>query len=152
MIPNARTAALALLALALAACSQEGPRAPAPFDRAAAEAELLAWARQRFNAEGASLIEPVSTFFGDYSGDGREDALLVAYYDMGGSGAGVGMALFRNRDGRMTHERDVEDVFGMEPRDVRFSPGRIMLTTTMPGPDDPHCCPTQPREWVINTE
>jgi hypothetical protein len=150
-----RTLALVVAALALAACSRGAPAdaaARVAFDRAAAEAELLAWARGKYNSDGMGLIEPVDTFFGDYSGDGQPDALVVSYYDMGGSGAGVGVALFRNDAGRMVHQRDVEDVFGQEPREVRFERGRITLTTTVAGPDDPHCCPTEPRQWTINTE
>lgn len=155
---------IACAALALAACSPAADKgatagdasaaageaeagAVAGFDQAAAEAELLAWARGLY---GTQLIEPLNTFFGDYTGDGANDALAFAYYDVGGSGAMLNVSIFRNEDGRMVHEKQVE-VFGAEPRDAAFSAGQIKVTTLMPGPNDAHCCPTQPREWTVAT-
>jgi hypothetical protein len=38
----------------------------------------------------------------------------------------------------------------MEPRDVTFLPDRIELTTTMPKPEDPRCCPTGTASWSID--
>lgn len=109
---------------------------------------ITAWYRQQ---HGVALIEPVQIFYGDFSGDGAADALAFGYFDMGGSGAGLSVALFRNQSGQMSLVRTVDDVFGMEPRDVAFSPGQITLTTTMPRPGDPHCCPTGEQTWTIDT-
>jgi hypothetical protein len=44
----------------------------------------------------------------------------------------------------------VREVYGMEPRDVGFLPDRIELTTTMPKPGDPRCCPTGSARWSID--
>lgn len=124
-----------------AAQTAEGPPA-------GAEDAITTWYRAQF---GVDLIEPVDIFYGDFSGDGAPDALAFGYFQMGGSGAGLSVALFRNQAGRMTFARAVDDVYGMEPRDVAFSTGQITLTTTMPRPGDPHCCPTGSQNWTINT-
>lgn len=149
-----RAACLAV-ALAAAACSPAG-ESPASGEAAAqtaaapadAEETITAWYRGQ---HGVSLIEPVQIFYGDFSDDGAADALAFGYFDMGGSGAGLSIALFRNQSGRMTFARTVDDVFGMEPRNVAFAPGRITLTTTMPRPGDPHCCPTGEQDWTVST-
>lgn len=44
----------------------------------------------------------------------------------------------------------VADLFGHNPRDVVFEGGFAMMTTTMPGPNDPRCCPTVPTRWRID--
>ncbi len=153
---------LAIVAAALAACSPQsgGPNATSgeaaaqtaarAFDQSAAEAQITAWARGQFNAEGTGLIEPVASFFGDFTGDGAPDAIAFSYIDTGGSAANLDVSLFRNDAGHMTHVRQVE-VWGQEPRDVAFSVGRITLTTTMPKPGDPHCCPTGSQQWTVAT-
>lgn len=150
---------LSIAMAALAACSP-APSAETASGEAAAETAvatapegaedaIIAWYRAQ---HGVSLIEPVNIFYGDYSGDGAADALAFGYFDMGGSGAGLSVALFRNDGGRMTFARRVDDVYGMEPRNVAFAPGRITLTTTMPRPGDPHCCPTGQQDWTIAAE
>ncbi len=120
-------------------------KATAPAD---ADATIIAWARAQ---AGASLIEPVTIFHGDFTGDDAPDALAWIDYDSGGSSANHLVALFRNNGGRMTHLRNDETVYGSEPRNVLFATGRISLTTTMPRPGDPHCCPTGSEDWTINT-
>jgi hypothetical protein len=155
------------MSFALLACSPPtapgadkagAPEASAPADAAAAavssteppagaEDAIKAWARAQ---HGTSLIEPVDIFYGDFTGDGAADALAFASFEMGGSGAGLSVALFRNEGGRMAFMRTDDTVFGSEPRNVRFATGRITLTTTMPKPGDPHCCPTGEQDWAIN--
>jgi hypothetical protein len=44
----------------------------------------------------------------------------------------------------------VAEVFGQEPRDAAFLADRIEVTTTMPKPDDPRCCPTGASRWIID--
>jgi hypothetical protein len=159
-----------IVALALAACGEqkpaEGARAPvvsmapqdasenapaAAPDEAAFDAEILSWARSIYNIDGPNLIEPIDTFYGDFNGDGAPDGLAFAYFDIGGSGAGLDVSLFENRDGHMAHLRRVDEVLGQEPRGARFERGRIFVTTTVLGPGDPRCCPTKAHEWTIAT-
>ncbi|MGE0829763.1 MAG: hypothetical protein AB7O04_10475 [Hyphomonadaceae bacterium] len=125
--------------------AQAGEAQAAEGGPAGGEAIITAWARQH---EG--LIEPVDMFFGDFTGDGAADAIAFAYVATGGSSANLVIGLFRNEGGRLAFWRTDETVYGMEPRDVAFAPGRITLTTTMPRPGDPHCCPTGSQTWTID--
>lgn len=43
-----------------------------------------------------------------------------------------------------------ENIFGHEPRDPYFTQSFAEITTNMPGPDDPRCCPTVPTRWRID--
>ena len=149
-------------ALALSACSPpqsaktaESPapaapaavQAPAAAPTGASEA-ITAWYRQRL---GASLIEPVEVFYGDFSGDGAADALAWGYFNTDGNMTDHVLALFRGDGGAMVFVRTEDIVQGSEPRDVSFGAGRITLTTKVPLPSDPGCCPTGSQEWTVDT-
>lgn len=79
-------------------------------------------------------------------------ALGIAYVHIPGSAGSVslGAALFAKGATGWAPERPVTGLFGFSPRDHRFLADRIELTTTMAGPDDPRCCPTQPARWSID--
>ena len=62
----------------------------------------------------------------------------------------LNVGLFRRGASGWSYAGPVE-VFGWDPRDARFSPGRIELTTTTLGPGEPRCCPTAVTQWVIDT-
>jgi len=155
---------LALCAVTLAACAESvdgtsgdgtgagphgGSTAATGTPPAGADNAILAWARLKY---GANLHEPVQTFFGDFTGDGVADALAWVLFSSGGNSDMLTVALFRNEGGRMVYHRSADDVFGAEPRNIVFAPGRITLTSTMPQPDDPRCCPTGSQDWVIDTK
>jgi hypothetical protein len=147
---------LALLAGVFFAACTSAERSAA-IQPPGADAAITAWARARARTHastlpGTTLIEPVDILYGDFTGDGQADALAFAYFDVGGSAAHLIVTLFRHEDGRMTFMRTVDDVYGLEPRNARFSKGRIVLTTTVPNPGDPHCCPTGSQDWTIRTE
>jgi len=101
----------------------------------------------------AANLLAAHVFYGDFTGDGADDALAVIYSHIEGSASGfdITVATFRNEGGRFVHHRDHADVFGTSPRNVRFSAGRIELTTAMPRPGDARCCPTGQRRWTIAT-
>lgn len=44
----------------------------------------------------------------------------------------------------------VQGLFGNSPREVTFAPTHIDITTTMLGPGEPRCCPTQVTRWRID--
>ena len=46
--------------------------------------------------------------------------------------------------------QEIFEIFGDAPRDVTFSQGKIEVTTTMPKPGDPRCCPTGSARWTID--
>lgn len=79
----------------------------------------------------------------------RDVALAIAHYPGGGNSAMIAAGLFRIEGGQMSLIGPVE-IFGEEPRDVKFSKGKIEVTTTMPRPDDPRCCPTGSARWIID--
>lgn len=111
------------------------------------DATILAWAHELHG-------DPVhaQTFYGDFTGDGLDDALAWILYPSGGNSEFLEVALFRNEGGRMVFYRSIDNIVGGNPRDVVFERGRITLTTTMPKPGDPRCCPTGSRNWAIDTK
>jgi hypothetical protein len=128
-----------------------GPPGVAPIGAApaGAEGQIRAWARRVY---GANLVEPISMFFGDFTGDGVPDALVFAYAETGGSAVDLKVALFRNLQGRMVYWREHNEVRGFEPRDVRFSQGAVTVTTKVLRAGDARCCPTGSRTWMINAQ
>src|SRR5262245_5164770 len=155
-----RRLALPVALAALLSCSPpqsaKAPEAPAvaaaapaaPVEApAGAATSITAWYRQRL---GATLIEPVDIFYGDFTGDGAPDALAWGYFNTDGNMTDHVLALFRNDAGAMTFVREDASVQGSEPRDVAFAPGRVTLTTKVALPSDPGCCPTGSQDWVIN--
>lgn len=79
----------------------------------------------------------------------QDVALAIASYPGGGNSAMIAAGLFRIDGGKISLIGPVE-IFGDAPRDVKFSQGKIEVTTTMPKPDDPHCCPTGSARWTID--
>ncbi len=154
---------LVFSALVLAACAQLsggifGDNADLTLDKASAETTgrkpawdnaILTWAPQQY---GSSLYEPVQIFYGDFTDDEATDALAWVMFPSGGNSDMLNVALFRNESGVMVYFRSADDIFGIDPRNVSFTPGRITLTSTMPRPGDPRCCPTGSQNWVIDTK
>lgn len=93
-------------------------------------------------------------FFGDYDGDGQRDALAFVYYDdgEGGNSAYLKVAVFHGEKGGFRFVKIANDVFGQEPRNARFGQGAIEITTTTTGPNDPRCCPTLVKRYVIRAD
>lgn len=44
----------------------------------------------------------------------------------------------------------VQGVFGQSPRDAAYGTGFVDVTTTVLGPNEPRCCPTQAARWRID--
>ena len=63
---------------------------------------------------------------------------------------GIAVGRFVRVQGGWAFADRVENIFGHNPRDAVFLPGAVQLTTTMPGPNDPRCCPTLPVRWQID--
>ena len=154
-----KSRALALGVVALLACSPSANHAEgeaiATDDSntgtsapAGAEDEIRAWAFERHGGD----TQIFQIFFGDFTGDGAPDALAWVLYPTGGNSSALDAELFRNENGRMVYLRSAAEVFGSRPRDVAFAPGRITLTTTMPRPGEPRCCPSGSQNWTIETK
>lgn len=116
---------------------------------AGAAAAITAWAVERHGAD--RIVQPVQAFYGDFTGDGVSDALAWVLYTSGGNSMSLDVALFRNEGGATRYYRSAANVFGGDPRNVVFAPGRVTLTSTMPRPEDPRCCPTGSQDWIIDT-
>lgn len=133
----------------LMACSPATEEVSSDRAGVAPDDAILAWAREQ---HGEHVYYPVQTFYGDFTGDGLDDALAWVLYPSGGNSDFLDVALFHNEGGLMNYYRSVDNVFGGNPRDVVFEQGRITLTTTMPKPGDPRCCPTGSSTWMIDTK
>ncbi|MBC7158365.1 MAG: hypothetical protein H5U20_12790 [Rhodobacteraceae bacterium] len=148
-----RTAALTLAALLAATlagpvAAQTAPAQPAPAQAewgdlaatmAAALGDPAGW-------EGGAFWMP------DAAEPGRaREALAIVYPYIEGSAGSVGIevAHFVRQGGGFAAAGRVQGLFGQSPRDIRFHPDRIELTTTMPNPGDPRCCPTGTARWAI---
>lgn len=77
---------------------------------------------------------------------------VVYEYIEGSAGStSIAVGLFlKQPQGHWGFAGTVADLFGHDPRDVVFDGAYAMMTTTMPGPNDARCCPTQPTRWRID--
>jgi hypothetical protein len=80
------------------------------------------------------------------------EAIGVAYLPIVGAAGNVDIAVGYYTRGRQGFAlaAPVSGLFGQEPREPSFLPDRIELTTTMPRPEDPRCCPTGTARWSID--
>ncbi|MBJ6124036.1 SH3 domain-containing protein [Microvirga splendida] len=95
----------------------------------------------------------VSVFYGDLTGQGTNDAISLIYSPFeGGNSMELHTWVWREINGTYKLARIVKinELFGESPRNVKFSPGRISVTTTVPKPDDPRCCPTGVKTFTIS--
>ena len=98
------------------------------------------------------LPTPIA-FYGDFNGDGQEDAVVFVYSDIEGAAGNFDLkvALFEGANGKYRFMRYAPEVYGLDPRDAKFSNGLVEITTTMPRPNDPRCCPTGSERYAIST-
>ena len=96
----------------------------------------------RRNDVGAPVMAHV--FYGDMTGIGTEDAIAFLYHPSGGNSDVLITWIWRDTENgyELARAPSIEEVFGLDPRNVRFSPGRIEVTTTVMKPGDPRCCPS----------
>ena len=96
----------------------------------------------RRNDFGAPVMAHV--FYGDLTGIGTEDAIAFLYHPSGGNSDVLTTWIWRDTENgyELARAPSIVEVFGLDPRNVRFSPGRIEVTTTVMKPGDPRCCPS----------
>lgn len=63
---------------------------------------------------------------------------------------GISVGYYMRVEGSWAFAGQIAGLFGHNPRDTVYSAGAVQLTTTMPGPNDPRCCPTQAARWHID--
>lgn len=78
------------------------------------------------------------------------EAIGVAYVEIPGAAGNTNIVVGYYRDGAFVGP--VSDLFGQDPREPRFLPDYIEIATTMLGPDDPRCCPSQTARWAIDRQ
>jgi len=96
------------------------------------------------------MPKPVS-FYGDFDGDGQEDAVVFIYSTIEGAAGNFDLkvALFRGDAGKFRFLSYAKNVFGSEPRNAKFEKGKVLIITTMPKQGDPRCCPTGSKRYTI---
>lgn len=79
-------------------------------------------------------------------------AIGIAYIHIPGSAGSVsiGAGIFRAGANGWQMTTPVTSLFGNEPRAPLFQNGQVQLLTTMLGPGEPRCCPTQEAMWRID--
>jgi hypothetical protein len=101
--------------------------------------------------ERANLLPGSRITYGDFTGDGRPDAVAIVYFGFeGGNGFGLTTLLLENTPGGFAVISRPDGVAGQSPRNFRFARGRVTFITTTPRPGDPRCCPTGQREWTLD--
>lgn len=116
-----------------------------------ARAELRSFAQR----QKAMLHLPGQiAFYGDFTGDGQEDAVLFIYADIPGAAGNFSLkvALFRGEGGKYRFLRYASGVYGTEPRDAKFSKGKVEVTLATLRPTDARCCPTGSKRYSIDAQ
>lgn len=101
-------------------------------------------------------LSPTDTMEGGtwFTNEGATYALGVIYVHIPGSAGSVSIhaGVYGFFDSGWVKLKDVQGLFGSSPADPQFLAERVELTTLMPGPDDPRCCPTLRVRWSIDLE
>ncbi|MFZ1728238.1 MAG: hypothetical protein WAU13_16465 [Albidovulum sp.] len=79
------------------------------------------------------------------------EAIGIIYPAIVGSAGSVSIAVghFTRIEAGFTRDAIITNLFGNNPRDARFFPDRIEITTDVLGPNDPRCCPSVAQRWSI---
>jgi hypothetical protein len=79
------------------------------------------------------------------------EALGVLYTEIEGAAGNfnVDVGLFRRVPEGYQLVGKIPDLYGTDPRDAKFLPDRVMLTTTTLKPDDARCCPSGTTVWTV---
>ena len=82
----------------------------------------------------------------------NREAVGVTYTEIEGAAGNVNINVgyFAGGPQAFALAGPVLELYGEDPRDPRFLEDRIELTTTMPNPGDPRCCPTGTAVWSID--
>lgn len=89
----------------------------------------------------------IEIFLGDATGNGINDALVRAIYFEQNSVMNRSQ-LYQGQADRMVPIGTVT-IFGQQPRDFLIEDGAFVFTTTVAGPNDQRCCPTQPQTYRV---
>lgn len=103
-----------------------------------------------------AIADPVTAhvFYGDLTGTGANDAVVFLYHPSGGNSDRLTTWMWRDTDKGyvLVRAASMAEVFGIDPRDVKFSKGGIAVTMTVPNAGDPRCCPTGKRTFILSLD
>ncbi|MFL7870181.1 MAG: DUF4377 domain-containing protein [Anaerolineales bacterium] len=81
--------------------------------------------------------------FGDVTGDGGEDAVVVLVSQPGGSGSFYDLAVVQKQDETLTNLAHIQLGDRIETKSLLIENGEIVVDMITQGPEDAMCCPTQ---------
>jgi hypothetical protein len=119
-------AALALVAFTLLAAPPPAQAQPVNPVLREAVVDALDRREREYVFPGSIIV-----FQGDFNGDRFRDALAFAYFRPPGGALGLTVLLLENTVAGYAVVATPE-VLGRNPRNARFSPGRVQVSTTMP--------------------
>ncbi len=103
-------------------------------------------------AEGQMTIGDPYWFPNAATPETATHAIGVVLVEIGGAAGNfnvaTGVFVRKGKDWKLL--KPVPDLFGSDPRDPRWEADKVTLTTTMPKPGDPRCCPTGEARWSID--
>ena len=105
-------------------------------------------------AEGLSSPVEAHVFYGDLSGQGTNDALVLLYHPSAGNSDELTKWLFWKEDDgyRRVTSSALDKVVGYMPRNAQLTPGRVNITLTTMRPNDPRCCPSGETNYDIKLD
>lgn len=124
-------------------------QAPAPVSNG--WGDLNGLMMQSFGLHGVAIPgEGGSYWLPDAVDPGAATTALGFYYYIpvgGGNATRLSVGHFQRTRVGFTLVRPVVGIFGQNPRDPVFSGTTVEVTTTMPRPGEPRCCPTGQVRW-----
>jgi heat shock protein HslJ len=81
--------------------------------------------------------------FGDFTGDGAEDAVVVLVSQSGGSGSFYDLIVVRKQGETLSNIARIQLGDRVQIKNLHIDDGEIVVNMLTQGPDDPMCCPTQ---------
>lgn len=86
---------------------------------------------------------------GDLNADGPPEAAVILVSNFGGSGSFYELTVLVNRGGDWQQTNNLELGDRVEVKELVITDGEIRLNLLVPGPDDPSCCPSQPKSLLF---
>lgn len=99
----------------------------------------------RADTQGSSVQNEVIltnfAVFGDVTGDGQEDAVLILFSSVAGTQTFYNLVIVQRQDGQLV---DTQSSIGerLQINNLRLASRDIVLEILAPGSDDPVCCPS----------
>lgn len=89
------------------------------------------------------VIATDSVGFGDFDGDGRDDAAIIIVSGTGGTGVFEDLALVLNEKNKPRVVSGVMLGDRVDVKGVTVRRGEVLVDLVQQGPKDPMCCPTE---------